>query len=553
MFLLFSRVLRKIRSFAASKAAAVSGLLRRDTAADALRSKALASLNAYSRSAAGNLRPATARILIDGTWDNANYWTRYAIVRRALGLHQAVEVGLLGKHSRDKAKSAFSVFGIKEIVDFRKSSTPDSHIGRAEEFLRNVRSPEDLLRLALPHDFPPQLLFDGILKRQRRATVDLADRKLPEYLAEAMAGVEAADDIVTSGKYDLVILSHALDYTCGAFAWAAVRHGIPAIALYGDLGHAKFFRLKRPADIFMYPERPTMVELTNLPEDKAEALRALGAGQLDARVSGKTNDVGAIYAYQRRHSQISRERLAEGFGWDASKPTIGVYNSNWFDHPHASGLQDFRDFLDWIEVTLEAARQRTDVNWLFKAHPCDDWYGKINGLRLEDLVAAANQPHIRLVDKSWNSLDLMHSLDGIVTCHGTIGIEATSRSIPVLVPYPGWYGHAGFVTCSTSRQDYLDRLKTDWWKKHDLAGNKEKAELFAGWAYCVPDWHEGYTFLDDSRQDEIYAGLGDFLHANAVVLGLETEEIRVWYADGHPYFHIFKMTRAQSFRLGNTT
>ena len=27
-----------------------------------------------------------ARVLIDGQWDNANYWFRYALLRRALGL-----------------------------------------------------------------------------------------------------------------------------------------------------------------------------------------------------------------------------------------------------------------------------------------------------------------------------------------------------------------------------------------------------------------------------------------------------------------------------------
>lgn len=302
----------------------------------------------------------------------------------------------------------------------------------------------------------------------------------------------------------------------------------------------------------MYPERPTPGELGTMSDERAASLRALGARQLAARLGGKTTDVGAIYAYQRRQVSIDREELARRFGWDSANPTIGIYNSNWFDYPHASGLHGFRDFLDWIGATLEVAKARPDVNWLFKAHPCDDWYDKIIGQRLEDLVAAINLPHIRLADKSWNGLDLMRALDGIVTCHGTIGIEATSQSIPVMVPYDGWYGHAGFVSCADGREDYLARLQKAWWEGCDRAANRELAELFAGWAFCVPDWQEDCVYFDDSCQDEIYAGLDEFLRANQTALTREAGEVAAWFADGHPYYHVFSMRRAKRFRLGNS-
>jgi hypothetical protein len=408
------------------------------------------------------------------------------------------------------------------------------------------------MRITFPYDFPPQLFFDGVLKRQRRATVDIADSELPNYLAEAFAGLEAAEAIVGGGQFDLVILSHALDYTYGAIAWAAIRRGLPILVLYGDFGHAKFVRLKAPSDLFIFPERPSLDEIVQMPKDAATELRNLGGQQLNARLEGRTTDVGAIYAYQRRQDSITRDQMAGRFGWDASKPTIGIYNSNWFDYPHASGLDAFRDFLDWIKATLDVAKSRPDVNWLFKAHPCDEWYAKINGQRLEDLVAAINLPHIRLAEKSWNGLDLMRSLDGIVTCHGTIGVEATSQSIPVLVPYAGWYGHAGFVNQANGRDDYLSRLQTDWWRGHDQARNREMAELFAGWSFCVPDWRDDCIFHDDSQQDEIFVGLNKFLQSNMAVLLREADEVGAWFSDGHPYFHVFAMTRASSFRLGNS-
>lgn len=514
----------------------------------AARAQSLAELNRFSRLSGG---PALARsALVDGIWDNPNYWTRYALVRRALGLAAGQEKGLLGRHSRDKVRANFSSLGISDWVDYAAAARVfGRHLAAAETLLAGAKTPDDLLRLSLPGDFPSAVVFDAILKRQRRSTVDMGDPALPKHLAEALAHLEAADRIVGEGAFDLVVLSHAIDYTCSAIAWAAIKRRIPVLVLYGDYGTARFFHLKKPSDLFAYPGRPTFEELDGMASDAREALRGQGAVQLHSRLTGQTDDVGAVYAYQRRQASVNKTSLAERFGWDPAKPVIGVYNSNWFDFPHGSGLQYFRDFLEWIEQTLAVARGHDGVNWLFKAHPCDDWYASIRGTRLEDLVAAAGQPHIRLADKTWNGLDLIHTLDGIVTCHGTIGIEATALGTPVLVAYPGWYGHAGFVVNPGGRDSYLAALKTEWWKGLDKDAARQRAELFAGWMFCVPDWHGGYVMQDDSRQDEIYRTLPGFLEENSAALERETEEIRAWYAAGHPYFHVFKMARATGFQM----
>jgi hypothetical protein len=56
---------------------------------------------------------------------------------------------------------------------------------------------------------------------------------------------------------------------------------------------------------------------------------------------------------------------------------------------------------------------------------------------------------------------------------------------------------------------------------------------------------------DDSRQDEIYHSLPSFLDNNVLALERELDDIREWYATGHPYFHFYKMARAKDFQPGN--
>ncbi len=522
--------------------------MRREVARD--RERSLAALDRFSRESPTS--QCAAKVLVDGMWDNANYWLRYALVRRALGLTAASEVGLLGQYSRDKVRASFEALSIREVVDYRETAQcSPQHRADALTLLANVKTPADFLKLRLPADFPPELVFDGILKRQRCATVDLNDPALPDYLAEVLAFLEAADGIVGAGGFNLVILSHALDYTYTAIAWAALRRNVPLLVLYGDFGVARFIRIKDAADLFAYPARPTTEEIERMPQQIRSLLRDQGAAQMRARLSGRTDDVGAVYAYQRRRGSVDKALLAERFGWDPAKPVIGVYNANWFDYPHGGGLHYFRDFLEWIEETLAVAGKNSAVNWLFKAHPCDDWYASIKGTRLEDLVAAANLPHVRLSDKTWNGLDLIRTLDGIVTCHGTIGIEAAAMGTPVLVAYAGWYGHAGFVVNPGNKSGYLSALKSEWWKSIDSETARIRAELFAGWMFCAPDWHLRYILQDDSRQDAIYPGMCGFLEENKAALEKEVREIRAWFDSGHRYFHVFKMARAAGYQQSN--
>lgn len=514
------------------------------------RLEALSCLDRLSRHAPDEQPPRANNVLIDGMWDNPNYWTRYALIRRALGLTKGRETGLIGQHSRSKVKASFATLGIAPLADYAAAARPSTrHLAAAKAMLAGLGARGDLLQLQMPGGFPAALVFDAILKRQRRATADLRDPQLPAYLAEVLAHLEAAEQIIDEGKFDLVVLSHALDYTYSAIAWVAIRRNIPVLVLYGDYGTARFFRLKEADDLFAYPGRPTIAELAGMPSRTQALLREQGAAQLHARLNGQTNDVGAVYAYQRRRNAVDKTALSECFGWNPATPVVGVYNSNWFDYPHASGLREFRDFLDWIEQTLDMARSNDSVNWLFKAHPCDDWYASIKGTRLEDLVAATNLPHIRMADKSWNGLDLIRTLDGIVTCHGTIGIEASSLGTPVLVPYAGWYGHADFAVNPGGRHSYLAALKKEWWKGVATEAGQAKAELFAGWMFCVPDWHGSYILQDDSRQDAIYPELPRFLEANASALEKEVHEIRDWFDSGHSYLHVFKMSRANGFQL----
>lgn len=489
------------------------------------------------------------RIFVDGLWDNANYWIRFRLLCAALSIEATHTTGLLGQYSRQAVRGALSNIGVTKIVDFYRLAKASNRRFRAQalSLVQSCRTPVDILNWKLPLGIPPEAFFDAILKRQRQATVDLTDPFIVDYVAEGLAYASVAERLFSEGTYDLLVLSHALNFECTALAFAAIRQEIPVIVLYGDYGTNRFIRISEETDYFAYPSRPSASEVAHLSESQRASLESAGAQYLSARLAGKTKDIGAVYAYQRQRDTMSRKELCTRFDWDPHAPLIGVYGSNWFDFPHCSGLDSFVDFLDWTEVTIASAVANKDVNWLFRPHPIDDWYGESRGTTLAQLVEQANSPHIKLAPENWNGADLIVNLDGIVTCHGTIGVEGAYLGTPVLSASESWYSEGRIARQSENRHDYLELLRQRWWENWDATSAKRQAALYAGWYFAMPSWQGAYVFPDDSRQDQNYEQLPAFLEAHATAIGREVAMIRNWFDSNHPYFHIYKNALAEDF------
>jgi hypothetical protein len=141
----------------------------------------------------------------------------------------------------------------------------------------------------------------------------------------------------------------------------------------------------------------------------------------------------------------------------------------------------------------------------------------------------------------------MDCVDGLVTYHGTAGIEFAAMGKPVLLADKGWYHDVGFAKWPKSRQEYLDALASEWWKDMDLRETSRKAQIFAGWYFCRPAWQGDFLLDDDSTQWAIYEKIPTLIKENTDVILREINTIREWFNSGHPHYHTYKMTRSDEF------
>ncbi len=479
----------------------------------------------------------TGPVLIDAMWDNPNYWLRLALARAALGTAALKEVGLVGRWRRAECAGTLRRFGI-EVTGPEAFDLADDFAVAARALVTPLREVSEILGWQLPEEFPAAIFYDAILKRQRAAMVDIRDPNLVRHVAEGLEAIALAVRVIGDVAPGLVLLSHAVNFHYAALAWVAARHGIPVIVLFGNYGTPRFWRISKPADVFECVDRPYEPDIAALTPAGADMLASRGRQYLERRRGGQTRDLGAQQAFALRRGLVDRDTMASRFGRSRDVQIVAVYASNWFDFPHACGMTQFRDFLDWLDATVSVAKQNTDVNWLFKPHPCDEWYG---GITLKDLLPGDIAPHIRLAEPDWNGAAVTDAVDAIVTYHGTVGIEAAAIGKPVLAADRGWYDDCGFVFRPLNRQAYLAALGGEWWRGIDLAHARRRAEIFAGWYFEPPNWQDGFVTGDDSEQFGLYQGHIQVLARNGPEIAREVALLREWYASGQPFYHTYKV------------
>lgn len=482
-------------------------------------------------------------VFIDGTFSNPLFWFRYGALRKAMGLGNANEMVMLGDYTHYSQHLAAKSIGIRKSINLVRPKRMKDVRRETHKIMQQMRDGVHLFDIKLPFDIPSVFLYDYLLATQTNAEIDIDHPRMQGELFRFLKYTFAANDAFDEHKPDLVVASHP-DTVCINFVWQAKRRGIKVLVLNSDFNTLRFWNINENSHIFDFMDRPRPQEALALPQAQKDKLEKVGRQYLSQRLSGQTDDLGATYAYVYRKEETSRTAICQHFNWAPDKPIIGVYASNWFDYPHLYGMQNFENFKDWILELVKAARENPHVNWMFKSHPCDDWYG---GITLEDIINLDGADNISIVPKSWSSTALIDAVDGIITYHGTIGVEATMLGTPVLVADRGWYDDWEFVKRSPTREAFLNALSTSWWTDMDTEKNARTAAMFACFFWGRPDWQKGLTLPDDTQGISSYPKLCAIFDHKRELLDQEIACLTSWSQTDAPHYHAYKMLNAHNY------
>jgi hypothetical protein len=485
-------------------------------------------------------------VLIDAMWRNANFLLRSSFLRAALGTASLEEYALTGRfRSREQAQSLART-GVARAISLQDNmGSLGGYVRQARALIKRTDNAGEILDWKLPGDVHGCIVYDHLLKRKRVATLDIKAPGLDYMLADVLAELDGALAVLDRIKPKLVVVSHTVQASFGALAWIAAARGVPVIYAHGNYGALRFFRMRKPTDIFDVANLPAAARLDAIEPAQAQALGQAGENHIRSRLAGATNDLGAQYAFVKNADRPDRKQICAQFGWNPEKPIVAVYAANWFDYPHTSGMPSFRDYLDWLECTLAGARANENANWLFRAHPCDAWYG---GITLSDLMGPGEPKHLGRSPTGWNGSAVLEAADAVVTVLGTAGLEYACLGKPALAADRGWYSDCGFARASGSRAEYGALLRAQWWRDWPADTAMRRARIAAGIHFAMPADQPGIVYADDSEQERAYPWQGQLLAERRGDIEHEIARVRRWWQSDEPAYQIFKMLEARAFK-----
>jgi hypothetical protein len=175
----------------------------------------------------------------------------------------------------------------------------------------------------------------------------------------------------------------------------------------------------------------------------------------DARFQGAIPQHDVVRAFAGHKAIRTRAELCQDYGLNPELPLVFVMAHVLNDAPHAYAPTLYQDYEEWILRTVVALAKNPAVNFLVKEHPSVELYGETGILRgmLKKLGQEGRLLHVDVHTKS-----VLVEADAVVTCGGTIGIEASSCGIPVVLAAKPPYAGKGFTCEPATAAEYEELL-----------------------------------------------------------------------------------------------
>jgi hypothetical protein len=172
------------------------------------------------------------RLLVDGCFLNLGYFYRLQLFRSAVGSKSEEELGLVWRHNSGQCLRALNTLGIAKAQVYHPQ--PDPRCRReAQKICQGLRSAEDVLQIIFPREIPATFFYDYLLKRQRSASVNVADPAVEWHIWDFISSIYAAEWILEKHKPDMLAMSHSISLPYAPLSWMASRQGIPVVTPYG--------------------------------------------------------------------------------------------------------------------------------------------------------------------------------------------------------------------------------------------------------------------------------------------------------------------------------
>lgn len=404
-------------------------------------------------------------ILIEGHLSNygPNYLFRTAIAARAIQekVNLGIDVVYSGySHQWVTPRKIYSSFGINGSIHL------DNHF-----FLTNfillifskilaltyrvrLSKPEDILTIKFNTIKVGDLIYDDVLRETESKTIERIDGEVTKCIAKSIYFYFQYRLLFYKRSYSYLISTHTAYSEYGLLCRVALMYGIRVIET-SDIQMSLYTQISNDElPTYHHGIKNSILKNINNQQVDLGKLCSESKAFLYQRLDSKVNQIDAQKAYCGR--VYTKTELSEVLGLNKAHKIIFVLAHVFKDAPHLSSGMLHADYYQWMLSTLEICAKSSDVSWVIKPHPSSSLYGE-SGL-VENMVNILGANNVILCPSDLNTKSLSLCADGLVTVHGTAGLEFSCLGIPVVLAGKPFYSGFGFTIDPVTKSDYEETL-----------------------------------------------------------------------------------------------
>ena len=310
-------------------------------------------------------------------------------------------------------------------------------------------------------------------------------------------------------RYEIkhVVYSHPWKSYYAIPVWIAVKNKINCFHMASANEALRIAKLANTRNFYQPFECMSFNEFSKLTKLKQTKSAEEGKKYMAKRISGKTKDYNARNAFDFKDNSNELIDIRKQLLINNNNPIVVIYGHAWYDFPHCLNMKNFLNFYDWIKSTYDFVKNINNINWVFKPHPLENWYG---GFKMKDIVKS-NKKNIYCPSINIDSYSVMMKSDVIITVFGTVGLEATLLRQKVLFADVSHYSDWNIGTISKSREEYFKYLNNIKTIKYPNKEQINKASSFIYFSMAPhPQKSNLINFDDDIDQKHIHKQIHNF-------------------------------------------
>lgn len=307
------------------------------------------------------------------------------------------------------------------------------------------------------------LIYDMIIRQNNICTLKECNSSYDETVISAMEKYLFYKNLFSNNNIK-VFVTNEYAYTNGIAIRIAVTNGITTecISEFGEITYTmnNIYRYVLDVDNRISPDN-LVSKIENDPEFKERCVT-----YFNNRMTGRINVANVNNAYTSKDN-VTQEGVKRRLRIDDSKKTVLIATHIFCDNCHMSEQYIFRDYYDWLEFTLKTLKDRKDLNILIRQHPNAVGYGQFEIDGINQLMSII--PTIISVPQDVSTTMVLELSDVVLTCGGTIGLEAACLGIPAVNVCKSYYSAFGVVDVIKDKEKYKEYLEhiTDLKRNHN--------------------------------------------------------------------------------------